>query len=534
MDGAASIIASTESPGQRLRRRAYETLPLLVCLLAVAFLSVRINKGIYLGDEGAVCMGGWRISQGETPNADFFQIETPLSFYLEGWTFDVFGPSVLADRSLGFVYGLLLVALVYALAGVLLRSPLLRAAALSALIPFGVGAWPFPSHHWLVDLCQLACLWCLFAGIRSSRTGWMVLGGVLAVAGALSLEDQGLYGLIAASILLPATLPPLHRLRLSLGWLGGVCAAGLAAIVLLLSKMPLGQLWYDWAVFPLTQYGGGQGSMWAAAGGWSDIVRGLTWSGFSAYPFYISVTLLSYGLLCFLPLLAAAGAAFCLKARWPSLQLAGALVAIGAAFLGCAAHRWSIMNLTWASPGLVLVVAVAADGLWEARHSWARFTVRGVATLCLLVFGAFGVAGLWHQSTSPQYTIFAPAGSLTTFDGRQANALQEFINAIGHEVPPGAPAFCWGYIPMVNFLTEHPNPTPFNLMVTSPPYNSARQVSSWIKALDRDSVQWGFSHAFPVQPGDPAAAYLKANYAPAWTNGAYTLWRRKSQYPFPR
>ena len=56
MDGAASTIASTESPGRRPRRRAYESLPLLVCLLAVAFLSVRINKGIYLGDEGVACM----------------------------------------------------------------------------------------------------------------------------------------------------------------------------------------------------------------------------------------------------------------------------------------------------------------------------------------------------------------------------------------------------------------------------------------------------------------------------------------------
>ncbi len=528
MDGATSTIASTESPGQRLRRRAYESLPLLVCLLAVAFLSVRINKGIYLGDEGAVCMGGWRISQGETPNADFFQIETPLSFYIESWTFDVFGPSVLADRSLGFVYGLLLIALVYVLAGALARSPLLRAAALSALIPFGVGAWPFPSHHWLVDLCQLACLGCLLAGIRSGRTVWMVVGGALAVGGVLSLEDQGIYGLLAATLLLPATLPPLHRLRLSLGWMGSVCTAGLAAMALLLSRVSLGQLWYDWAVFPLTQYRGGQGSMWAAAGGWSGIVRGLTWSGFSAYPFYISVTLLSYGLLCFLPLLAAAGGVFCLKARWPSLPFAGALVAMGAAFLGCAAHRWSLMNLTWASSGLVLLAAAAADGLWEGRHRWARLAVRGAASLCLLVFGAFGVAGLWHQSTSVQYTISAPAGSLTTFDGRQANALQEFINAIGREVPPGAPAFCWGYIPMVNFLTEHPNPTPFNLMVTSPPYNSVRQVKTWLNALDRGSVPWGFSHAFPLDPGDPAAAYVKANYLPVWTNGAYTLWRRRS------
>jgi hypothetical protein len=45
--------------------------------------------------------------------------------------------------------------------------------------------------------------------------------------------------------------------------------------------------------------------------------------------------------------------------------------------------------------------------------------------------------------------------------------------------------------------------------------------------LERQDVQWGFSHAFPLVPEDPVAPYLASHYDIAWTNGAFTLWRRK-------
>ena len=227
MDGAASTIASTESPGQGLRRRAYEGLPLLVCLLAVAFLSVRINKGIYLGDEGVTCMAGWRIAQGQTPVADFFQLETPLPAYVLGLAFKVLGPTVATDRLLGLLYGLLLIALVYANAKVFLLSPITRAAALAFLIPFGVGAWPFPSHHWAVDLWLLLALWFLTREAPSWKLAGAALGGGAAAMGALCLQDQGGYALLAVALLVPLALPPGWRLSFLGAWAGGAAAVPL-------------------------------------------------------------------------------------------------------------------------------------------------------------------------------------------------------------------------------------------------------------------------------------------------------------------
>jgi hypothetical protein len=527
MDEPAVPIRLEESPGQRMRARAYESLPLLVCLLAVAFLSVRVNKGIYLGDEGVACMAGWRIAQGQTPVADFFQLETPLPAFMLGLAFKALGATVGTGRLLGFLYGLLLIALAHELAKVFLQSPLAKASALAFLIPFGVGAWPFESHHWAVDLWLMLALWFLTREASSWKFLGPALGGAAAAAGAMCLQDQGGYALLAVAILVPLALPPGRRSFFLGAWVGGAVAVSVPALAFLLRDVSLHTMVQEWVLFPIARYGGLQGSMWAEAGGWREVFGGLSWEQFATAPLYILGTILSYALLFALPGAALGAGALCVWMGWLPGPRRAALCAVALAFAGGAAHRWSLMNLVWTASVLAILAMFPLDQWRDSPRPVLRLGSRWTAAAVLAILSTFGVVGIVRQSSAHAFAIRASRGTLHTFDPRQASALQPFVDVIQERVPAGAPAFMWGYIPLVNFLTGHPNPTRYNILLTSPPYNTPAQVREWMDDLERNHVQWGFSHAFPVAPKDPVAPYLAAHYDAVWTNGAYTLWRRK-------
>jgi hypothetical protein len=510
-----------------LSPHGWRSLPLLAVLLATVFLAARINKGIYVGDEGVACMSAWRIAQGQTPVADFFELETPLAAYTLAGVFGVLGPSVLASRLLGFVYGVLLIALMWWLSGLFLRRPGPRAFALALLIPFGVGAWPLPSHHWAADLCLMGALGLLARGMDDSSPAWPLLGGACTAAGALCLQDQGGYAVILIGLFVLPSLPKGIRSRFSLAWLAGLSAVALAMLgTLLHGGATISGMIRDWVVFPATQYGGGQGSMWEAAGGWREVLHGLSAGQFKAAPLYLPLTLLTYGILFLLPLGAVAAGVACIRGRWFGLPKSLLLAAVGLAFLGCALHRWALMNLTWASPALGLLVAVALDRLWDHRLPQVRAVARWGTGACLTVLMAFGGVGVFRQSLAESFDIESPSGVLHTFNPSQARALQAFVDAIGVQVPAGAPAFSWGYIPMVSFMTGHPNPTRYDTFVTSPPYNSPGQARDWMRTLEEKQVGWGFSHALPISKNDPVAPFLATHFRVVWTNGDYTLWQR--------
>jgi hypothetical protein len=510
-------------------------LPVLALLLALAFLAVRVNKGIYLGDEGVACMAAWRIADGQAPVADFFQIETPLSFWMLSGFVRALGPTVLASRAAGLFYGLALIGLVAWLSRLLLNHPVPRAAVLALLIPFGVGAWPFASHHWAVDLFLLGALGALAKGIEATSLGWPLAGGAMAAAGALCLQDQGGYAIVLVSLAVVPALPAVKRWRFAAAWGGGLALVGAGALLVLIARgASLHQMIADWILFPTRQYGGLQGSMWEAAGGWGEVFSGLSLARLSAAPIYLPLMLLAYGVLFLLPAVALLAAVPCVWRRWFGLPKSLLLVAVSLAFLGAAAHRWAIMNLVWAAAVPALLAAAWADRHWDDEARGPRLLARWATGACLAVLLAFGAAGALRQSLTSPRGIDALAGTLHTFDPAQAAALQPFLDAIEARVPAGAPAFSWGYIPMVNFLTGHPNPTRYNIFITSPPYNSPEQVRDWIDTLERARVDWGFSHAFPRDPTDPAAPYVRDHYETAWSNGAYTLWHRRGAARLPR
>ncbi|MFQ6083541.1 MAG: ArnT family glycosyltransferase [Candidatus Aminicenantia bacterium] len=80
-----------------------------------AFLVGFVNLDGWLinDDEGVYLYSAWRISLGEIPYQDFFLSQTPLSFYLTGFLFKLFTPSVSLARGICYLLFLITAFFIY-------------------------------------------------------------------------------------------------------------------------------------------------------------------------------------------------------------------------------------------------------------------------------------------------------------------------------------------------------------------------------------------------------------------------------------
>ncbi len=83
---------------------------LINILIPIALTALVLFMGFYnLGgdrmndDEGAYLYASWRVSLGEIPYRDFFIVQMPLSFYMAGGLFRLFGPEVWWARAASFL-----------------------------------------------------------------------------------------------------------------------------------------------------------------------------------------------------------------------------------------------------------------------------------------------------------------------------------------------------------------------------------------------------------------------------------------------
>ena len=502
-------------------------LPLLALLMAVLTLSTHIRLRVMLGDEGVTCVNAWRLTMGQMPGRDFFEIIPPFSFYVLSLLFRVAGPTLVASRALAFVYGCLLPLLLLLLGRRLFTSPIARALPVAFMIPFGVCAWPIPSHHWLADILQLGALLAWLRALEKAPIRWSFCAGALSGLTVVTLQDQGLYWIGAATLLILPTAPRGTRKALGLGWLGGIALVlAVAAAALLPSASPQ-LLAHDWFLLPLTHYQSSQGHFQETGAGWSEVLRNLREGALAQSPVLATLALFSYAVVFALPLLAALSAFSLWRSRLFDTPRLAVLVAAALAFAGGALHRWTIMNLVWAAAAPSLLLAAQADGWWESASKWKRRTAHSFCATVLGLFFLFGALRSYQVMRGPLYQVSTPAGNLTTLYTTEAEGLQGYLDAIVHLVPEGAPAFTHGFVPLVGFLTGHPNPTRFTILLTATGYNSPEQGQEWIAEVESGNIQWGLGPRWALTPEDPVARYLTERFEPVWQNGFFVLWRRR-------
>ncbi len=487
------------------------------------------DGGVDAGDEGIAAVDAWRLLRGEVPHADFFEIVPPVSFLPTALAFRLFGATVAAERGLSLLYALLLAVGCERLLARFTKDLTARALVVAFLVPFGVLNWPMPSHHWAATLLQVYALLALHAALRGPRPlAWSAAAGALAGWAGLSLQDQGaLFALLVPLLGFPWVAEAARRRRLLAGWLLGLASAAAPVLLWLLSRVPPGELLRQWVLFPASQYATVNSSQFAFP--WREIASALTGPGFREAPLVMAAYAVTQ---CFTTLLPpaslAAATALLLRRRGDELAEAGLLAGGALALVLTCLRRYMLTNLFWAAPvPLVLVAWAASAAAGPGRRPALRWLARGgawvVTAACLLAAFHFGAVS---SSPARTVTVRGPAGALRFTDPYRGGQLQELLDAVEREVPPGAPLFCRGYIPLVNFLALRPNPTRYTFFV--PPYNTADQGAEWVRSLRRGGVVWGVSQTDRSRFLDGSGLYVVANYEPVWSNREFILWKARS------
>ncbi|HQO21443.1 MAG TPA: hypothetical protein PLA03_13985, partial [Acidobacteriota bacterium] len=126
------------------------------------------------------------------------------------------------------------------------------------------------------------------------------------------------------------------------------------------------------------------------------------------------------------------------------------------------------------------------------------------------------------------HTLSTPAGSYRLFNPAETRSARELVEEIGRRMPVNEPMFCVGYSPLINFLTQRPNPTAFNFMVPGG-YYSREQVLAWMTEINEKGVEWGFGEK-PFITAESAARLLPA-FEVVFENDRYILLKKKRTEP---
>ncbi len=603
-------------------------LPSMIFILGLLFIIFHLDLKPVVGDEGVLAMDAWRITQGQVPQRDFFEIIPPIAAYIQAALFYLVGPSVLSIRLLGALYGVLLMALAWIAARRYLKEPLFVSLVLALLIPFGTGVWPFGSHHWLADIFLLAALPVLDRAFNANFTteaqrhgegilgfaGWpwrgltakaqrarreekgekeadirqatgqdsflgaghgekinfttegagakghgeekkvpprltlnalpltlcissvpprlsggllAALGGALLTAAALTLQDQGGYAFIGAIVAVLAT-PKEKRFAIAAGILSGAFVLSAIVITPLAIKAGPSSLVRDWLLFPMAHYHNVSANRITLAQGLVQIASQWDSAAFRVAPVYAATIALASTFVYLLPFLCLFALCLAWKFKWLPRSSTALLAAFSAAFVLAAWHRWSLMNLIWAAPVPMIAASMGLERISASPRRMPAVLAKGFAVALLSCLAVFSVLRIKAASEKDRlHDIVTPAGGYQTFSPIEASEIQGLVNAISDNVPHGAQLFCYGFNPLVNFITQHPNPTRYNFVLPGG-YTSAEQMAQWQAALLSKNVKWGYGPNLPSEPPEPLQLFLRAHYDPVWNNSAYTLWKRKA------
>jgi hypothetical protein len=430
----------------------------LLLLLTVAYLLPMTQIWGGAGDAGTLLYGAQRVSEGQVPGRDFFEVMGPGSFYWLGLFFDVFGKGWQVTRLQLLLTGVGTVGLLYAMARQVCGTGTAALAWLFVLV-MGMPLWPETSHHWDSNLFAVAAVWCYLRFEKTRLTPWVVAAGGLAAVTACFLQQKGVY--LLAALLVCAGFKAALKLVVGFGVVGS------AVVGYFWQAGALPGLFYANFVFPLTAYRAVNALPYAY--GWlgaalSPVVQvfgkgyaaaGLLFGGLACVPVLVLVTL---------PLLAAVVVAA--KREWP-LRV---LIVAGAAIWISELHRPDIFHLAYGSP----VLAVALFGV--IRN--AGKLLRTVLAAGLLVFGGMTLAA----HVSGVHGVETRRGAVET------SVDADVLKFLCTDVRAGEEVFVYPYNPIYYYLADVRNPTRYSILLYG--YNTDAQFAEVAGDLERKRVPW--------------------------------------------
>ena len=526
--GGAAGTPGADGQAHRMASRCLYYFPAMLAALSVAMVLASPLRGLELGDEGVVALGGWRILAGQVPYRDFFEVVLPLPLLTLAGAYRLLGVTVAAGRAVAVLYSAALAALLLAYSRRLLTRPLFQAAAIAPLVSCGVAAWLLPSHHWLADVFALGALLAFDLAADRGRVAWAAAGGALLALCAMTLQDQGGVLLVSLALWCLLAAPRESRVRLTLAAAAGAGAVFAALAWWLLPRVSAATLLYDWALFPLSRYqrfannvAGFARTARETAALWRT---GIFWREPVAFGLWNAKVLLVAGEVVAAWIVFAVG-----LVRRRDLGWRFYLMASGAcAFLLPTFRCLALVNLEWALPMAGLAAAWGLER-WAGRGDGQRRAAGWMAAAVILVFAGAGLARLPGLLSERGPMVMTPAGAVGPLPRSEATDLQGIVDAVAIRLRPGEPLFSTGFMGMLNVLTGHPSPAPFDVFLP-PDYTTPSQVSEAISALDRNRAEW-IAQPAGFGGGEAWRSYLTRCFEPIYQNARYELWKRKEGRP---
>ena len=418
-------------------------------------------------DEGDFVLMAHRLLQGQVPYVQVFAQFTPGGAWLVAGWLALVGDHLEMVRAFLLVASALTAVLLYGTAReVLSRGPALAAAAAWALS--AVPTWPVLSHYWVAVPFVVASGWLLLRTLRGEgRSSGLLLG--LALGGALAtMQHFGLAVLAVSALLLFLEGP--RRGRLLAGLLGGLSLAWLPLLLVLAWQGALGAmldstLFYSATTlrrfnqFPLTFFPFGtvfQG-LQAVAGltlpqvlaGWSEVLDFLTWPGLKLATF----SLFFPSCLLF-PVLAWR------EERAPGRPLL-ALALLQLALAGTVLYRPDESHVNFVRTfWWILATHFAFARPWRAGGVGIRVAA-GVLALCLVTQAALKHRG-WAEAS---FGVDFPRGRVRVPQEGYARMLEGLERELAARTAPGDPILVYPIFPMLYYLSDRVNPTPYPRLV---------------------------------------------------------------------
>jgi len=493
----------------------------LVVLLSIILLFVSFYFRPELGDEGILAMDGWRVYRGEIPQKDFFEFIPPLSAYIQSTFFKIFSVSVFSLRLLGLVYAILLILIVYVFYKKFIKNDVVISLSLSFLVPFGFCSWLFGSHHWLVAILQISGGILLLHSLNTKSKLYSVLSGILFGFSVFTLQDQGGYliiGLIIGSFFIAIE----ERKIFIISSVSSILTFFFLCLPLAYATS-VRQLFWDWVYFPLFHYKGAAGNKFTIENFINQILSSWSLEAIRVSPFYAISASLSETFIALTPFLSVLSMVYIIKKRVIDRTKVVLVTIFSLSFLFGAFHRLAITNLSWGFAALLPFYVLIENELKNGKKGQKVLVALSVA-IFLTSNLVFAISRINHSlKVGDSYLVQSAAGKYRFFNPYTSESLSNFIKSIDN-VPQNEPMFCIGYVPLINFLTNHPNPTPFNFILPGG-YYSKEQIKLWIYSVESKKVEYGISEKKILN--EEQGRMLLPNYEAVYSNDLFILWKRK-------
>ena len=490
--------AAETAPGRKLT--PHLLLKYLPYLLLAAGCAVYLYPFMRLfagsGDEGSLINGAVRVTEGQVPFRDFFEVMGPGTFYWIALFFKLFGTNWMATRISLMLTFVVTTSLLYFLTR-RLRTGFDAAPALFYLA-ISFPPWPRVSHHAVGNLFALLSFAILVSWLHKRQPAMFFLCGVMAGLTTCIMQPKGLLLFLSFMAIVWSSCRKEAGYGSAIaGLIAGYFTVGLSVLWLFWSARALPDFLYANAIWPLSNYtslnavpyGLEIGEYWNAwRGSLSSII--LPVGGFSA----ASLLAVPFLVVIALPL-------FLLFLGLRHRSLAFNKVALPYWLAGCAmwlseVHRKDLTHLVYGSPLLI----VLCFHLLRQRRGF-RLSLFKFVAMCTILLATLNLLVV----LSAQVRTVTRRGVVYTF---RHDAIIDFLNT---HIAPGEDIFIYPYRPIYYFFAAARNPTKFSILMYQ--YNTDLQFREAVRSLEQSRVRYVLWDT--VTGGDEIRAHFPAYRVPS-------------------